>query len=178
MCSTFSLSNRSWIALYPFWMHCPGVTKPEQPHDITVYFWKQLLQTRYVQQSQQTARLLEVAPGLAGHWWEHADGSWAMAHRLLSKVILNNCTYIVIYNTRVAPVTTCVRHFAKLLHILQTDTSLLSYPLCRTNCNPYIQLLSVVPGSGNTCSLDSHQHIYFYRWTRSAHQDYLMKAAC
>lgn len=49
------------------------------------------------------------------------DGSWGMAHRLLSKVILNNCTYLAIYNTGIGPVTSCVRHFAKLLHVLQTD---------------------------------------------------------
>jgi len=104
------------------------------------------------------------------------DGSWGMACRLLSKV-----THLVIYSTGIGPVTSCVRHFAKPLCVLQTDGYILTLLFLCSVEQIAIQMYSFfLPYQGaGTCAAQAHTNAFFlYRWIRSAHEDSLTMAAC
>lgn len=123
------------------------------------------------------------SPGNAFLGWQGTDGSvlptagsWSMAHRLLSKVILNNCTYLVIYNTRISPMISQA-FFKATSHFADVDVSLCSH-FCTLQSKLHSKHdSSAVPGSRNLCSPGSHKHICLCRWTRSAKEHYLMMAA-
>ena len=87
-----------------------------------------------------------------------------MAHRLLSKVILNNCTYLVIYNTGIGPATSCVRHFAKPLHVLQADGYIFIFLFLRSVEQIAIQTYSFLllrQGAG-THAAQVHTNTFFF----------------